>query len=133
VWLNALPGVRPGPILVVDDEASVRAAVSAILESDGYEVVTAADGLIALERAQHHPPALIVLDIRMPRMDGVAFAREYHRRATYPAPILLLTASVNGAEWHRAIGAVSHMSKPFDIDDLLAAVAEHARTPRALN
>ena len=131
--MNAPPGVRPGPILIVDDEASVRAAVSAILEADGYDVATAADGLIALEHVQRQAPALIVLDIRMPRMDGVAFAREYHRRAAFPAPILLLTASVNGAQWHQAIGAVSHMSKPFDIDDLLAAVAEHARTPRALN
>jgi two-component system response regulator (stage 0 sporulation protein F) len=118
---------RPGPILVVDDEHSVRAAIVTILEADGYEVITAVNGVTALERARHSPPALILLDIWMPEMDGVAFAQEYHRGNSQPAPILLVTASVDGAQWVSATGAVSHLAKPFDIDELLGAVAKHAR------
>ncbi|MEA2662976.1 MAG: hypothetical protein QOH08_2548, partial [Chloroflexota bacterium] len=69
-------------------------------------------------------PQLILLDKLMPEMDGTAFAGSYRRRP-HPIPIVALCAARDAAEWAASIGAVGHLGKPFDVEDLVAAVAQH--------
>ena len=120
-------------ILVVDDDDGVRTAVDAALSAEGYHVVAAADVPEALARASDDLPALILLDMRMPGMDGPDFARAY---ASFPrprAPIVVLSAAEDASAWARRIGAVGHLAKPFDLNDLLALVARYVGSPARLD
>jgi CheY-like chemotaxis protein len=121
------PAAGGGPVLVVDDDATIREVVDALLSEEGYEVVTAADGAAALARVRERPPGLILLDMRMPGMDGWAFARAYHRSPGPHAPIVVLTAAREAAERAAQIGADGVLSKPFDLDELLDLVGRHTR------
>jgi CheY-like chemotaxis protein len=112
-------------ILVVDDDESTRQVVTAVLEDGGYEVVTARDGVAALDIVTHRRPDLILLDLRMPTVDGPAFARAYRAVPGPHAPIVILTASLamETAEHTERIGAGGFIRKPFDVDALLESVA----------
>ena len=110
-------------ILVVDDEPGIRATVAAMLEIEGYEVDQAAHGADALARLDHHPPDLILLDMRMPVLDGWGFASELRKRG-FEVPIVVMTAARDAARWAGEISAVAALSKPFRFDDLLGAVHE---------
>jgi two-component system, chemotaxis family, chemotaxis protein CheY len=109
------------PILVVDDDPSIRATVSDVLDLEGYDVVTATNGAEALERVEQRRPALVLLDMRMPIMDGWGFARELVTRGL-KLPILVMTAADNARAWADEIGADGYVAKPFDLNDLIAAV-----------
>ncbi|QKW50629.1 response regulator transcription factor [Streptomyces buecherae] len=118
-------GERPGParILVVDDEPAVRGALRRSLAFEGYEVVEAVDGLDALEKAEGCAPELIVLDVLMPRMDGLTAARRL-RAARVTVPILMLTArdTVGDRVTGLDAGADDYLVKPFELDELLARI-----------
>jgi two-component system chemotaxis response regulator CheY len=119
---------RPRPILVVDDDAAVRRLLSWALTDEGYAVLEAPDGAVALARAQEAAPGLILLDMRMPVLDGWAFARRYRARPGPHAPIICVTAALDAAAAvarGAQIGAAATLSKPFDLDDLLALVRRH--------
>ncbi len=120
------------PILVVDDEEPIRGFLALALVLEGYAVVEAPDGAAALARVHEAPPCLILLDMRMPVMDGWEFARRYRALPGPHAPIVCLTAAaaeadaaVRGAQ----IRATASLSKPFDLDDLLAVVGRHVPPP----
>ena len=121
------PPGRPRPILVVDDDAAIRRVVAAVLADEGYTVAEAPDGGAALARARAAPPRLILLDMRMPGMDGWEFARRYRRRPGPHAPIICVTAAVDAAARGAQIGAVAALAKPFDLDELVALVGRYAR------
>ena len=114
-------GEQPYRILVVDDEPAVREAIRRSLVFEGYETRLAADGLAALEQIEAHRPDAIVLDVLMPRMDGLTTARRL-RSAGITTPILMLTARdtvgdrVSGLD----AGADDYLVKPFELDELLA-------------
>lgn len=110
------------PILVVDDDAQIRRTVRWALEDEGLPVVTAADGRQALDRAAAQPPALVVLDMGLPRLDGDGVAGGLHALYDGRVPIVVITADGSAAEKARRVGAVSYLAKPFEIDDLIAAV-----------
>jgi CheY-like chemotaxis protein len=112
------------PVLVVDDDPSIRDFVEAALESEGYRVLSAPDGEIALGLVEHQPCA-VLLDMRMPVLDGWGFAAAYRERPGARAPIVVMTAAENAEAWAREIGATSVLAKPFRLDDLLAIVARH--------
>ena len=117
------------PILVVDDDPTLRRALSRILRSEGHEVVEAASGVDALEAARHCEPALVLLDYAMPGMDGesvLGAMREEHKEATPPA--VLLTASGQQQQRAEQMGAVLGLCKPFRVQDLLDAVRRHRRS-----
>jgi two-component system, OmpR family, response regulator MprA len=113
----------PARILVVDDEPAVREALASSLEFEGHEVVLAADGMAALEEIERCAPDLVLLDVMMPRLDGLTTCR---RLRTYDriTPVLMLTARqvsmdrVSGLD----AGADDYVVKPFDLDELLARV-----------
>jgi two-component system, chemotaxis family, chemotaxis protein CheY len=112
-------------VLVVDDEADIRATVSAMLQIEGYEVAEAANGADALAAVERHPPDLILLDMRMPVLDGWGFASELRGRG-HRIPIVVMTAARDAARWAGDIAAAAFVAKPFGLDDLITAV-ESAR------
>ena len=109
-----MPDVR---VLIVDDEPDIRATVSAMLEIEGYEVDEAANGADALQAMERQEPDLILLDMRMPVLDGWAFAREMRSRG-HVTPIVVMTAARDAARWASEIAAAAFVSKPFGFDDL---------------
>jgi CheY-like chemotaxis protein len=113
-------------ILVVDDEPGIRATVSAMLEIEGYVVDQASNGADALARLAAAMPDLIVLDMRMPVLDGWGFAAELRRRG-HDVPIVVMTAARDAGRWAAEISAAETLSKPFRYDDLIGAV-ERVRT-----
>ncbi|MFD3698451.1 response regulator transcription factor [Streptomyces sp. NPDC058646] len=110
-------------VLVVDDEPAVREALRRSLAFEGYAVQTAVDGLDALDKAASYTPGLIVLDIQMPRMDGLTAARRL-RAAGSVTPILMLTArdTVGDRVTGLDAGADDYLVKPFELDELFARV-----------
>ncbi|WP_420080372.1 response regulator transcription factor [Streptomyces sp. JL4002] len=117
------PAEGEARILVVDDEPAVREALRRSLAFEGYAVQTAVDGLDALDKAGSYDPGLIVLDIQMPRMDGLTAARRL-RAAGSVTPILMLTArdTVGDRVTGLDAGADDYLVKPFELDELFARV-----------
>ena len=111
----------PACVLVVDDEESIRATVRAALDLEGYRVLEAADGAEALRIAASETPCAVLLDMRMPVLDGWGFAREARRRG-YDFPIVVMTAAENARRWCDEIGGDACLPKPFDIDALFQVV-----------
>ncbi len=117
-------------ILVVDDEASVRALAGACIHhalGDGYEVLYAASGEEALAAVQQHHPDVVLLDIIMPDVDGFEVCRQLKSApATRDIPIIFLTAKAEDASVDTgvALGAEGYMIKPFNAVTLTAQIAE---------
>lgn len=114
-------------VLVVDDDTSILDTVSSILSAEGYEVVSAASGEEALAAVARQRPRLILLDMRMPVMDGWAVARALRERGSR-VPIVVMTAADSAQRWADEVGAAGFLAKPFGLDELLAAV-ERFREP----
>jgi CheY-like chemotaxis protein len=111
-------------ILVVDDDASIRQFLELALTDRGYDVVTAEDGKAALEAIEGAPPSLVLLDMRMPVMDGWAFAAAYRERPEPRAPVIVLTAARDAAQYAAEIEAAAFLPKPFDLRALFRIIAE---------
>jgi len=109
-------------ILVVDDDDNIRQIVQLCLSDEGYRVRDAPNGEAALEMLGNFDPELILLDLRMPVMNGWEFARRYRTRPGPHAPIVAFVAALNAKEECAGLETVAILSKPFDLDDLLAAV-----------
>lgn len=110
-------------ILVVDDDRGMRETLTAALELDGYAVAAAPDGIAALLMVADDPPALVILDLMMPRMDGFTFAEQLAARGLRERiPLLVLTADGRAREKAALIGAEGWLAKPFDLSDLLERV-----------
>jgi CheY-like chemotaxis protein len=109
-------------VLLVDDDESIRDFVRIVLSDAGYEVATAEDGQAALELLAGWSPSLILLDMRMPRMDGWQFSRVYRERPEPHAPIVVLTAARDAAASAAEIQADAHLAKPFHLADLVHLV-----------
>ncbi len=112
-----------GKLLVVEDDQGVRQSLSRALRMEGYEVVTAADGMAGIEQMDLQPADAIILDVMMPRLDGLEVAR--HLRALGDrTPILMLTARHEISDRVAGLdaGADDYLVKPFALDELLARV-----------
>lgn len=114
-------------VLVVDDDAMIRSLLQSLLVSEGYSVVTAADGVEGLAALRGRRPALILLDMMMPRMDGQAFLRALAGDGYDDVPVVLLSATLGLRESARSLGVIDFLPKPFDLDDLVAKVRRHAQ------
>lgn len=110
------------PILVVDDDPCIRGLVSEALDWEGYQVVTAANGAEALRLAEAEPPALVLLDMQMPVLDGPGFIRALRERGLRP-PVLVFTAAGNARRYAGELNAAGFIPKPFDLTQLLDTVA----------
>jgi len=112
-------------VLVVDDDEGLRDALETILEHEGYRVRVAANGRAALAQVAETSPDLILLDVRMPVMDGRGFVEAYRQMPGPHAAIVILTASEDAATNIEDIGADACLMKPIELTDLLDAVRKH--------
>lgn len=113
-------------LLIIDDEPNLLRAVAACLRGEGYEVDTARSGEEALVQIAQRLPDLIVSDIRMPRMDGYALARQLRNNPrTHLIPIVFLTAKDESADRIAGIrsGVDAYLTKPFEPDELVAVIS----------
>ena len=112
-------------ILIVDDDPDIRTFLEISLSLHGFEILEAHDGQQALELAQEHRPALILMDVMMPNIDGLEALRRLraHPR-TGDIPVLLVTAKAQGADKVAGLaeGADDYITKPFDVGELVARV-----------
>ncbi|MDI6802369.1 MAG: response regulator [Bacteroidota bacterium] len=110
-------------ILVVDDEDTLRTVLSQELKGEGYEVETAADGLLALDAIKQNNFDLVLLDIKMPNMDGFEVLK-YIKQNHKDLKIIMLTgfADLKNAIESKKLGAEDFVSKPYDLVDLLTTI-----------
>jgi len=123
---QSLQGATPvsEPILVVDDDSHVLQMLQWVLEDVGFEVQTAADGAEALTRARLRRPALVILDLGLPLLDGSQVATELRTLYGAAVPIVIITADRHAAWKGNQIGASAFLRKPFEITDLVQTVLQ---------
>jgi DNA-binding response OmpR family regulator len=116
---------QPPRVLVMEDDPSVRSLLHTLLDSEGYDVVTASDGLSGLVQASARPPALVLLDIMMPDLGGMRVLQELRADpALVDVPVIALTGWVDAIpELEADLGDESVFVKPFGVPELLARVA----------
>jgi CheY-like chemotaxis protein len=110
-----------GPILVVDDDEFIRDTLEVILAEEGYHVLVAEHGGQALKLIEAEPPKVILLDLRMPVMDGWTLVREIHSRGLFIS-IIVITAAQDAYRKADDIGADAILPKPFDLEELVREV-----------
>jgi CheY-like chemotaxis protein len=120
-------------VLVVDDDIDLAKMVELLLTTAGYEVILAEDGQSALDQLAKQWPSLILLDMKMPGMDGWEFAREFHSKYDRSLPIIVFTAAEDAKKRAQEIGANDYLGKPFEIDDLITMVERYTTQPASKN
>ncbi len=118
---------RQRRVLLVEDDPSIREMVVMALTDEGYAVESATNGATALALIERGAPDVILLDMKMPVMDGWAFAAQYERRFARRAPVIALTAARDAARSAAEIGATDYLAKPFELDVLLDFIAKHTK------
>ncbi|HRF47778.1 MAG TPA: response regulator transcription factor [Anaerolineales bacterium] len=118
-------------ILLIEDEATVRETLAMNLQAEGYTVLTAADGMIGLDLARDEHPDLIIMDLMLPKLDGLSLCRIVRKDSD--VPIIMLTA--RGTEMDRITGletgADDYVVKPFSLGELMARVRANLRRAHA--
>ncbi|GAC1437024.1 MAG: response regulator [Chloroflexota bacterium] len=109
------------PILVIDDDPTILSLVTEILRDEGYPVHTATNGREGLATLDGTSPRVVLLDMRMPVLDGWGFAHAFHERGCR-APLVVMTAARDAQRWAEEVGATASLAKPFGVDDLLGTV-----------
>lgn len=118
-------GKRPRPVLIVDDDEDLLELEQSVLRDHGIHVTTARNGAEALIAMQQDPPALIVLDIQMPGVDGPSFARELRQQLRH-IPLVVLTAAADPRHEADRCNAEAYLAKPFDAEELVRVVRRFA-------
>jgi CheY-like chemotaxis protein len=119
-------------ILIVDDDDDMLEAIEFVLDDAGYPTRTAQNGRQALDAVARQMPALILLDMLMPVMNGWQFADEFRKRYGREVPIVVLTAAEHARSRCSSIDVQEVLTKPFNVTDLLRVVERHvapAHTP----
>jgi len=119
-----------GRILVVDDDPAIRESIQWFLEDEGFSVETAADGQEAVNRALQSRPALIVLDLGLPLLNGEQVADAVRSAYKPSPPIVVVTAGGSIAARAARCGAVAYLAKPFDLTKLADLVVRHMEHPQ---
>lgn len=113
---------RMAPILVVEDSEAMRAVILWALEDEGLPVLGVVNGSDALAQARRQRPSLVVLDMGLPDMDGVAVADALRASYGRELPILVVTADGRAAQKAQRVGAFAWLHKPFEVDNLVSRV-----------
>ncbi|MEH6943627.1 response regulator [Bacillus sp. JJ722] len=115
-----------GKILIVDDQYGIRILLNEVLQKVGYKTYQAANGVQALEIAKEHSPDLVLLDMKIPGMDGIEILK---RMKDYDPNIAVIIMTAYGEldmiQKAKDLGAITHFAKPFDIDDIRNAVNKY--------
>ena len=125
---DAAASLRP-LVLIVDDDPNILDFLSIALDDEGFDVETTQNGAEALEWLDRHaarPPAVVILDLWMPVMDGRAFLRAYRERPGPRAAVIALTAAQYDAAKSAGVDAEAFLPKPFSLDDLIGVVKQFA-------
>jgi two-component system, chemotaxis family, chemotaxis protein CheY len=112
-------------LLVVDDDPTIREMLEMVLDSEGYEVTTAPHGAAALALLDQIRPNAILLDMKMPVMDGWGFLEQYRRLPGAKVPVIVLTAAQDDSRRAAEVGADAYVAKPFVIDDLVRVLERY--------
>ena len=123
--MEAVRRRKARPILVVDDDSAIRDSERQVLADNGFRVVEARDGAEALRAIDVEQPALIVLDVQMPGIDGPTFARELRTRLRR-VPLVILTGVPDPKREADRCNAEAFLRKPFDADELVRVVRRFA-------
>lgn len=118
-------------VLVVDDDPDLVELVLVVLEQAGFQARSASNGREALDAVEEHKPALILLDMLMPVMDGWACAKELREKYGHDVKIIVVTAAEHARAWAEEVDADGVVAKPFDIRGLLGTVRELTAEGRA--
>jgi CheY-like chemotaxis protein len=118
-------GSRPRPVLIVDDDIETLSAERQLLAESGFRVVEARDGEEALRVVQQDPPAVVVLDVQMPGMDGPSFAQEL-RMALRHVPLVIITGVADPRHEADRCNAEAYLAKPFDAQEFVSVVRRFA-------
>ena len=116
---------RARPILIVDDDPDILAAERALLAEHGFTVREAHDGAEALRSMDEEPPAMIVLDVQMPGIDGPTFAGELKKRLKH-IPLVIVTGVADPKREADRCNAEAYLRKPFLVEDLLSLVRRYS-------
>jgi two-component system, chemotaxis family, chemotaxis protein CheY len=122
--------LRRPSVLIVEDDADLRDIELQLLGFHGWPAYAAADGIEGLKALREHRPSLILLDLAMPRMDGVQFRtaqRQLPDRRLANVPVVVVSAVHDAPRYKTALNAAEVLVKPFDPDRLLRAVESHVR------
>jgi DNA-binding response OmpR family regulator len=120
-------------ILVVDDDIAILETIQDVLEFEGYRVKTLHDGTQILQQVHAETPGMILLDLRMPMIDGRALYHKPQEDAVAARiPVVLVTADGSGSAYASELGAASYLAKPFDIDTLFACVERFMGSPKEI-
>ncbi|MDQ0189456.1 response regulator [Alicyclobacillus cycloheptanicus] len=116
----------PKKILIVDDQFGIRVLLQEVLQREGYTIFQANNGPTALDIVQKENPDLILLDMKIPGMDGLEILRVI-RKLEVETKVIMMTAygELNLIREAMELGALAHFTKPFDIDELRQAVNAH--------
>jgi CheY-like chemotaxis protein len=120
---------RRNDVLVVDDDADMIEVIELVLQDAGYATRSALNGKLALEAVAIALPAVIVLDMLMPVMNGWQFAREFRARYGGGVPIVVATAAEHARSRSEEVDASDFLPKPFEVGDLLRTIARHVPAP----
>jgi DNA-binding response OmpR family regulator len=115
-------------VLVIDDDPDIRRLIVFTLSDEGFDVEEAPDGNAALDMLGHQHTDIILLDMKMPGMDGWDFISRYRELYNHIAPIIVITAAPDPAEGHTDVGADGYISKPFELSELVERVSEMTRS-----
>lgn len=111
-------------VLVVDDDAAILDLVAEVLTEIGYAVDTAPGGAEALDRLAHTEPAVLLLDMRMPRVNGWDVARALRDAGRVRPKLVVMTAELDAPTWAHEVAATGYLAKPFNLSELFDAVEE---------
>jgi CheY-like chemotaxis protein len=120
--MGEMNGRGHGSVLVVDDEPQVAWVLRFSLEHEGYRTYTASNGIEALEELEKHHPAVVVLDLMMPEMDGWAVLKEMRKLPIDERPRVVIVSALTGPEDKAKateLGADAFVPKPFDVEQLI--------------
>ena len=132
VLLEAIRGQRTPAqtkhprVLVVEDDAEIRSVMRLTLEDDGFEVIETGDGFEALAECERQSPGVVVLDLGLPNMSGQEFATAYRQLRTRKAPIVVVSARIEGRQVAKDLGAAAFLPKPFSLEELSRVVRRAA-------
>ncbi|ANB60626.1 response regulator [Anoxybacteroides amylolyticum] len=113
-------------LLIVDDQYGIRILLNEVFQREGYTTFQAANGVQALEIVQKHQPDLVLLDMKIPGMDGIEILKRI-KEINRDIKVIIMTAygELDMIQETRELGAVMHFAKPFDIDDMRDAVRKY--------
>jgi two-component system, response regulator, stage 0 sporulation protein F len=113
-------------LLIVDDQFGIRILLNEVFQKEGYQTFQAANGIQALDIVTNHAPDLVLLDMKIPGMDGIEILKRM-KKLNPDIRVIIMTAygELDMIQEAKDLGALTHFAKPFDIDDMRKAVRQY--------